>query len=234
MIVDDDPEAIEVLSDYIQKVPILSLQKITTDPIKALAILEEIKPDIIFLDVEMPELSGFDFLESLKANQINNLSKIILTTGHEKYAITGYDHSISGYLLKPISFKRFKVVVDRVVVEIRKNKNSFGKEDFLFLDVGGKKIKVNFREILYIEAAGNYVFIITSKDRLMIHKTMNVIQDLLPEKDFIRVHKSYISSISHIKEIHGNEIFFTSEKPEKKILFSNTYKENLLKKLKIN
>jgi DNA-binding LytR/AlgR family response regulator len=234
MIIDDHEVAIEVLSDYIKKVPFLSLQKVSTDPINALALLEETSVDIIFLDVEMPELSGFDFLDSLKAKMGNDTPKIIITTGYDKYAITGFDHGILDYLLKPISFKRFKLAVDRATIDIKKNKIIPENEDFLFIDSGVKKIKIYFKDIIYIEAAGNYIFIVTINGRIIVHKTMNKIQTLLPDKDFIRVHKSYISSINHIKELQGNEIIFSSNEAVKSIPISNSYKTFFLKRLKIN
>lgn len=194
IVVDDQKEAVELLTDHIKLVPSLSLKLATVDSIAALNFLDKEKVHLIFLDVQMPGLSGLDIMEALKGKHGNDIPKIILTTGYDKYALTGYEFGIFDYLLKPISFKRFKSSVDRVLFDFEKNRSS-DQNDFFFIEKDGVKEKVNFSEIVYIEGARNYIFIVTQSAKTIIYKSLTSILQLLPEKSFVRVHKSYIVGI---------------------------------------
>jgi DNA-binding LytR/AlgR family response regulator len=216
--------------DHIKKIPALELKCATTDPIEALTFLDAETVDCIYLDVEMPQLSGIEFMEALKAKFGHNMPKIILITAYDQYALTGYDYGVFDYILKPISFKRFKISVDRLLATFNHVEEN---RDFLFVDVDGKKLKINFTDIVYVEGAGNYIFIATAEKKIICYKTLTHLLELLPQNNFVRVHKSFIVSLSGIEAMRGNEVFVTLKNASKNIPIGTTYKDNLLRILKI-
>lgn len=166
IIVDDQIESVELLSDHVKNIPALVLKYTSTNPIEALTFLEHEQVDCIFLDIEMPQLTGLEFIETLKYKLGNAIPKIILITGYDQYAVTGYDYGVFDYLLKPISFKRFKIAIDRLTTALQPIAEIQAVREFIFVDVDGKKIKVLFNEVVYIEGAGNYILLVTSDKRL--------------------------------------------------------------------
>jgi DNA-binding LytR/AlgR family response regulator len=234
IIVDDQPEAVDLILDHVQKLPQLSVLFSTTDAIAALSFLNKTKPDIIFLDIEMPDISGLDFMENLKLKWGNNMPKVVFTTGYSEYAISGYEFGVYDYILKPVSFSRFKISVDRIIDELdKRNTQAANKPNFFFVEDEGRKIKVNFDEVIYIEGAGNYIVIIMRDSKKILYKTMNAMQELLPFDKFMRVHKSYIIAISTVQAIRGNEIILKVNNNEKNIPIGITYKESVQKQLGI-
>lgn len=231
MIVDDQSQSTELLVDHLRKVPSLALTFVTVNPVEALAFLDSEAVDCIFLDVEMPELSGLEFIETLKHKSGKDIPRIILITAYDQYALKGYDYGVFDYLLKPISFKRFKISADRLVSSFAQAGKT---RDFLFLDVDGKKVKINFCDIVYIEGAGNYIFIATQEKRTIFYKTMSSILCVLPSDEFVRVHKSFIVSLAYIDALRGNEILIKSGNAPKSIPIGVTYKETLLSVLRIS
>jgi len=234
IIVDDQTEAVDLIKDHVIKIPSLSLLLATTEPVEALAFLDKNKPDIIFLDIEMPDITGIAFVENIKNRCGNNMSKFVFTTGYSNYALNGYEQGVVDYLMKPVSFVRFKKCVDRIIDDLNKQIKPSEKPDFFFVDDDGKKIKINFDNIIYIEGAGNYIIIVTPEAKKIIYKSMNAMQDILPCDKFIRVHKSYIVAASRILAIRGNQITLDIKSPEKTIPIGITYRENFLKQLGIN
>ncbi len=234
IIVDDQTEAVDLIKDHVLKIPTLSLLLSTTDPLEALTFLENNKPDIIFLDIEMPDITGIAFIENVKSRWGNNMPKFVFTTGYSNYALNGYEQGVVDYLLKPVSFIRFKKCVDRIIDDLNKQTKNFEKPDYFFVDDDGKKLKINFDNIIYVEGAGNYIIIVTPESKKIIYKSMNAIQDILPSDRFIRVHKSYIVAANRILAIRGNQITLDIKSPDKVIPIGITYKENVLKKLGIN
>lgn len=230
VVVDDQAESLDLMINHIKNCPLLSVKYSTQDPIQALAFLDQEPVDCIFLDIEMPQMTGLEFIETLKAKLGNDSPKIILITGYGEYALTGYEYGVFDYLLKPISFKRFKIAVDRLWNTVSQK---VAEDDFFFADAEGKKIKIKFSEIIYVEGAGNYVYIITEEKKIVWYKTMNGIQELLPKNKFIRIHKSYIISINNIKSVRGNEVFLMLKGNSKNFPIGITYKEHLLKSLGI-
>jgi DNA-binding LytR/AlgR family response regulator len=233
IIVDDQPEAVNLIRDHVLKTSLLSLELATTDPVEALSFLDKNKPDIIFLDIEMPEITGIDFIENAKVRWGNNIPKIVFTTGSINYALSGYEHGVVDYLLKPITFARFRKCVDRIIDGLEKYKDA-DKQNFFFVEDDGKKIKINFDDILYIEGAGNYIIIATTHANKIIYKSMNAVQVLLPCDKFIRAHKSFIVAINKILAIRGTQIMMDSKNSEKIIPIGITYKDNVLKQLGIS
>ncbi len=231
IIVDDQAEAVDLISDHVSKIPRLTTQLKTTDAIKALSYLDLNKPDIIFLDIEMPEINGIDFTANLKTRWGNNMPKIVFTTGHSNYALSGYEHGVADYLLKPVTFTRFKQCTDRIIDELDKRITHKQRPDFFFVDNNGEKVKVSFESIIYIEAAGNYVTIVTSEYNKTIYKSMNSMQDILPRDRFVRVHKSFIVALSKVQSVRGNEIGIRGRNGEKFIPVGVTFREHVLRQL---
>lgn len=233
IIVDDQIEAVNLIRDHVLKVPRLSIKLLTTDSIAALAYLDSDKPDIIFLDIEMPGMTGIEFTANIKAKWGNNMSKIVFTTGHTDYALSGFEHGVADYLLKPITFSRFKQCTDRIIDELDKRSTLKTKQEFFFADNNGVKVKINFEDIIYIEGAGNYITIATNECNKTIYKSMSTMQELLPGNKFMRVHKSFVVAIDQVQSIKGNELVVRVKNGLKDIPVGVTFKENVLKQLGI-
>jgi DNA-binding LytR/AlgR family response regulator len=231
MIVDDHSQSTELMVDHVKKVPQLDLKLATTNPIEALSYLDSESVDCIFLDIEMPEITGLEFIETVKAKHGARMPRIVLITAYDRYALTGYDYGVFDYLLKPVSFKRFKISIDRLLTE---NASAESERDFLFVDVDGRKLRINFSEIVYVEGAGNYIFIATHEKKVICYKTMTSILESLPLKDFVRVHKSFIVALGKVTAIKGNEVLVSLSNSTKNLPIGTTYKDNLLKLLRIN
>jgi two-component system LytT family response regulator len=233
IVVDDRQGSIDVIVNHIKKKPELQLLETFTDPLEAMQFVEKNRTDLVFIDMQMPHLSGLDFIESLRVKKGNEIPKFIFTTGHTEYAIPCFEQGVRDYLLKPIGFKRFNIAVDRIILDLKGTSSLGNNNQFFFADVEGAKKKINFKDIAYVESSGNYVKVIGNKLKVLIHKSMNSIQEILPIENFIRVHKSYIISIQHIETYKGPELTFNVNEEIKKIPIGATYKEELIKRLKI-
>ncbi len=220
LIVDDEPLAQEVLENYVQRVEELQLVKKCSNAMQAMQVLHKDKVDLIFLDIQMPAMDGLSFLKSLK-----NPPSVILTTAYPKYAVQGYDLDVVDYLLKPISFERFLKAVNKAI-ELRKGvQEEASAQEYLFLKVDNKLVKVNFSDIVYIEGMKDYLKVFVKDKLLVVHKTMKSIEDLLPKNKFIRVHKSYIVSLGVVNSIVGNMVEING----KEIPIGANYKDQLIK-----
>jgi two-component system, LytTR family, response regulator len=231
LIVDDEPLALHILEDYMSKIPFLQLVKATTNPIEALTIVQERGVDLVFLDVQMPELTGIQFLRIA-----NGKAKVILTTAYPQYALEGYELDVIDYLLKPIAFDRFfksvqkaQTVLQPTVQPVQAEQNQQPKQDFLsdfiFVKTEHKIQKVYLNDILFIEGLKDYISIFTPAERIITLQNMKKMEDALPEKHFIRVHKSYIVSINKIDSIERSRIFIR----DKIIPVGDTYREEFFK-----
>jgi DNA-binding LytR/AlgR family response regulator len=209
--VDDEPLALDVIEDYIKKVPFLNLLKVFDNAIDAMEYLRNEKVDLMFLDIQMEELTGIQMLNIIKPKP-----EVIFTTAYDKFALQGYELDVTDYLLKPISFERFVKAVDKVYEKFCKvnavkahpaEVSIFNpKTDYFFVKSGFKLHKVTFDEILYVEGQGDYLKIVTPRARIMTLQTFKGVEDILPQSNFIRVHKSYIVAIDKIDSIEGNMI----------------------------
>lgn len=234
IIIDDQIEAIEIIESHLKNKTELTLIKTFTNPIEALAYVEKNKIDLIFIDVQMPHLNGLDFIESIRLKLGGATPKFILTTGYDQYALEGFEQGVIDYLMKPIGFKRFNIAIDRIINNFPKTeKKDFPKIDFFFAEVNGKKVKICFKDIAYIEAGGNYITIYCNGMKFLLYKSMSGLLEILPSSDFIRVHKSYIVSINHIEAIKGNEVYVKIELGNKTIPIGAGYRESTLSILKI-
>jgi len=232
LIVDDEPLALHILEDYISKIPFLQLVKATTNPIEALTLVQEKLVDLVFLDVQMPELTGIQFLRIA-----NGKAKVILTTAYPQYALEGYELDVIDYLLKPIAFDRFFKSVQKAQAvlqpaatpvqpePIQQQKQQDLLSDFIFVKTEHKIQKVYLNDILFIEGLKDYISIFTPAERIITLQNMKKMEDALPEKHFIRVHKSYIVSINKIDSIERSRIFIG----DKIIPVGDTYREEFFK-----
>ena len=234
IIVDDQTEAVNLIRDHVLKIPQLSIQLMTTDSIAALAFLDKSKPDIIFLDIEMPGITGIEFIRNIKAKWGNDIPKIVLTTGYTDYAVSGYEHGVADYLLKPITFSRFKMCTDRILSDLDMRSANTEKPTFFFAEDEGKKIKINFDDIVLIKGEGNYVDIFYAENKKLVYKSLTAMQELLPCDKFIRIHKSYIVAISKIQSLVSNEIIVKWKDKEFNVPVGSTFKDNVLKQLGIS
>lgn len=195
LIVDDEPLAREVLESYVQEISALKLVGACKSAIEARALLNQQAIDLIFLDINMPEVSGISFYKTLV-----NKPKVIFTTAYPEYAIEGFELSAVDYLLKPFSFERFEKAVRKV------NAGTIQENDFIMLKADKKIHKVDFSQILYFESIGDYVKVILKEGKnLIIADTLKKLEEALPA-DFIRIHKSYIISIPDLQYIEGNQV----------------------------
>jgi len=227
--IDDEPLALDIIDEYVRKIPFLKLESTFDNPLEAMGYLKTHPIDLIFLDIQMEELSGIQFLEILTRKP-----DVILTTAYENYAIKGYELEVTDYLLKPISFERFVQAANKVFEKhLVKNGNhplpagdevsfSSGIDDFFFVKTESRLQKVNFSDILYIEGQGDYLRIICENQKIMTLQNFKRMEELLPPDIFLRVHKSYIISLKKIESIERNRIKIK----DKNIPISDTYKKN--------
>ena len=204
IIIEDEPLAIKVLSDYVSQVPFLELQATFKDAILATDWLRSNSTELIFLDIHLPKLKGMAFLKTL-----THPPAVIITTAYHQYAVEGFDMNVTDYLLKPFEFERFLVAVNKVkTAQGEKPKTDEGSEakDFIFLNVQKKKVKILFSEIVYIESQREYVRIVTTKKEFLTKMSTHEIEALLPAHLFKRIHRSFIVSISKIQSYTAEEV----------------------------
>ena len=196
IIVEDEPLAAKVLSDYVSQVPYLELQATFKDAILASEYLRENSTDLIFLDIHLPKLKGMAFLKTL-----THPPAVIITTAYHQYAVEGFNLNVTDYLLKPFDFERFLLAVTKVRSATEKPKSKEGEEvkDYLFLNVQKRKVKILFSEIVYIESQREYIKIVTTKREYITKMGTREIEDLLPSSLFKRIHRSFIISLSKIE-----------------------------------
>ena len=202
IIVDDEPVARKILEEFVEQVPFLECIGQFGNALKAEDFLKSNKADIIFLDIEMPKMSGLQYLQQATVRPL-----VILTTAFPEYALEGYEWDIIDYLLKPIAFKRFEKAVQKAREYAQlKDTNTLSSPPYLFIRSDKRIEKVELQDILYIESAGNYVFLHTETKKIMAYLTLKSIEAQLPRADFIKVHQSFLVCFSKIDAIEGNTI----------------------------
>lgn len=214
---DDEPLALEVVRSHASKVPFLNLKAEFTDAFKAMEYIQKENIDLIFLDIKMPDISGIDFMNSL-----NKKPMVIFTTAYSEHAVTSFELDAIDYLLKPFSLSRFVKGCNKAY-ELFQLRNKSGSNDFIFLKTGYEQEKVNFDEILYLEAAGNYVNFVLKNKSLLSRMTFAELEVILPKNKFIRVHRSYMAAVSAINRIERHQIHIN----ELQIPVSESYMANL-------
>lgn len=196
IIIEDEPLAVKVLSDYILQVPFLELQNAFKDAILASEYLRTNSIDLIFLDIHLPKLKGMAFLKTL-----THPPAVIITTAYHQYAVEGFELNVTDYLLKPIEFERFLIAVNKVkTTQVEKERPYVSNEskDYLFLNVQKKKVKILFSDIVYIESQREYIKIITPKNEYISKMSTHEMESILPANLFKRIHRSFIVSTKRI------------------------------------
>ena len=223
IIVEDETLAQQVIQSHLQKVDRFELVGVCNNALEAENVLSKQEVDLIFLDIQLPGMSGLNFLRSLQ-----NPPLVVLTTAYAEYALESYEFNVIDYLLKPISFERFsktinKIVDGRLFTQAAKEKDNLFV-DHIFIKSNSKFFKVNFSEIIYIEGMKDYLKVHTAEYKLITHQTMSDMEKILSPKQFIRVHKSYIVAVPYIRSIYGNSI----EMEKVTIPIGNSYKDNVI------
>jgi DNA-binding LytR/AlgR family response regulator len=241
LIVDDEPLAQEVLVAHISKVPSLHLVQQCSNAMEAFEALHKNTIDLLFLDINMPVVSGLNFLRSLK-----DPPAVILTTAYTEYAMEGYELDVVDYLLKPIPFDRFFKAVKKALSQLNSNGRgipalpeesgtpftpaavpvSGNEKNYFFIKADGKLVKVNYADVRYIEGMKDYLKIHTTGQTIVTHHTMKAMEEQLPQGKFMRVHKSYIIALNAIKSIDGNIIHLDMDKAE--IPLGSSFRDALL------
>ncbi len=230
LVIDDEPLALDILTDYIAKVPFLELVRATTSAFEALTIVQDQNIDLIFLDVQMPELTGIQFLRI-----INGKCSVILTTAYPEYALESYELDVSDYLLKPIAFDRFYKAVAKVNNQLNHNASPIAAArpaavpaatpEFIFVKTEHRIQRIYINDILYIEGLKDYISIFTPAERIITLQNMKKMEEALPGGRFARVHKSYIVSIDKIESIERSRIQIL----DKVIPIGDTYRDSFFK-----
>ena len=198
--IDDEPKALEVVQMHAAKVPFLELQASFIDAFEALPFLRQHKVDLIFLDIKMPDISGIEFAQILKNGPL-----VVFTTAYSEYAVQGFDLDAVDYLLKPFSLARFTKACNKAMK--MKNVRTNEVPEFIFLKTGYEEEKVYLKDILYIEAAGNYMTYVLKERKLMCRQNVPEALQTLPEQDFVRVHRSFIVGVQHVGKIARQQVW---------------------------
>lgn len=232
IIIDDEQHAIDVLVHYVKQTPHLNLVQTFTNPIEALQALTTKKIDLVFLDIQMPELSGIDFIKT-----IHGKAKVILTTAYSEFALEGYELYVVDYLIKPIKLARFLAAVQKAVEQTRSvselsPQQESPEDDYIFVktESKGKLLKINLADIDFIESMKNYVVIHRGAQKTFVYTSMKELEDRLPKKQFVRVHKSFIIPVSRITGIEGNMVRLKDTTAG--IMIGESYKADLMEIIK--
>jgi DNA-binding LytR/AlgR family response regulator len=226
--IDDEPLALLKLEGFINKVPGLKLTRTFDNAIEAIGWLKENRADLIFLDIQMEQLTGIQFLEAT-----GTISRIIITSAYDQYAIKGFELNVTDYLLKPFSFQRFIQAVNKVMEYFSQKQNgqqlSNKTDSYIFVKTEYRLERVDIDDILYIEGMKDYLRIICTGKKIMTLQSFAKIEESLPSKKFCRVHKSFIVAIDKIKSVERGVIIIADQR----IPVSNTYKESFFSKIKL-
>ncbi len=224
ILIDDEPSALDVLRIHSEKIPELRILKEFTDPFKARDFLKDNPVDLVFLDINMPGLSGLQLLDQLSVRP-----HVVFATAYSEYAVDSYEYEAADYLLKPIEFDRFAKAVQKVkkLMMANEDEKSGVLSKYLFLKDGYKQVKICIAEIYYIQSDGNYLNVFTTSGRVNTRMTLNQMIDQLPSASFIRVHNSYVVNIEQIERIENNQIIIS----ETVISIGPSYKEALQRRL---
>ena len=220
IVVDDEPLAVSLLGSYVEKIPFFELVFSTENPIEALEYIRKNEADLIFLDIQMSELSGINFMKI-----VGDKLKYILTTAYSEYALEGYEHNVIDYLLKPISFDRFQ---KSALKAQERFPNETSQNSYFFIKSSGQQHKINFDEILYVESIKDYVSIKTENQEYIVLDTLKSLEKQLSDR-FTRIHKSFIVNVDKIIRINPKTISLLLEI---EIPMGETYKSDFFLKLK--
>ena len=222
IITDDEPFARKGLQGYIGQIDFLDLRGVCENAIELNSLLKREPVDLLFLDIEMPYLTGIEFLK-----QLATPPRVIFTTAYEKYALQGFELEVLDYLLKPISFDRFLKAANKAFDYFRQQQAPAATEDYIFVKADSRLEKIAFADILFAEALENYVAIYTREKKIITHLTLKMLQEKLPPAAFVQPHKSYLVSIDKINSIEGNILHIT----QYQVPISKYQKEEIMEKI---
>ena len=223
IIIDDDKLSCKVIEEFIARTETLTLLNTYSNAVSAInALKNEQEIDLIFLDIEMPEMSGLDFLESLTTDP-----QIIIISSKEKYALNAFEYDVTDYLLKPVQYGRFYKAVNKATIRFNKGKLDT-KGDEIFIKHNSSLVRLKYVDILWVEALENYVIVNTYHEKFTIHFTMKSIEQKLPASKFTRVHRSFIVNTSSINVIEDNAILIKTHEGTKSIPIGKSYKDKLM------
>lgn len=214
--IDDEPKGLEIIQSHINKLSSLNLLNVYIDPFQAIDFLNENEIDLIFLDINMPNINGIDLVKSL-----NKKPLVIFTTAHSEYAMDSYEVKAVDYLLKPFDFPRFLMAVNKALELL---KESVTSEDFMFVNTGNLKKRIVFDQVKYIEGEGNYVKYVFSDGNILVRSTIKSTLHVLPKNKFIQIHRSFIVPFSNIEKIEDSHVFIG----DKRIPVSSSFREKFM------
>jgi len=213
--IDDEPKALEIIKNHVSKIDYLQLENVFTDPFKAIQYLNESDIELLFLDINMPDIDGIKFVKHLIRKPL-----IIFTTAHSEYAIESYDVEAIDYLLKPFDFSRFLTATNKAKERF---KNLRGKtSDFFFVSSGNQKVKLMYDDILFIKGDGNYVVYQSKSDKVLVRASITASQSELPTNLFIKIHRSIIVSLKWVDKVEDNHVYVA----DNRFPISATYRES--------
>lgn len=224
LIVDDDDMSRKMLEMLVLQVKSLQLVASCNNPLQAREVLTSQPIDLLFLDMEMPDLSGLDLLKSL-----NSYPEVIIASAKEQYALQAFDFEVTDYLLKPVVLDRFLKAVDRVEKRLAQEKDSYTTPESVFVKANNQIVGIRLSDITWIEAYGDYVNIYTEKDRFIVHSTMKGIENKMPRDQFIRVHRSFIVRFNRIQAIEDTVVIIG----KKLIPIGESYRPELMRRLNL-
>lgn len=227
LIVDDELLARTLIQGFVSKIPSMKVAGLCKNPLEAMEIMRSQPVDILFLDIQMPELTGVDFLKFL-----TNKPAVIFTTAYSEYALEGYQLDVTDYLLKPFSFDRFLKAANKAMEHVLLKRNSTEKApkhqiDYVMLHADHKIYRVALADIKYIEGLKEYVSYYTIEKRIIVLQSLKSIEESLPPEKFIRIHKSYIVPIARIKNLDGNQVLIG----DKLLPVGRSYKDEMLRRV---
>ena len=223
IIIDDDKLSRRIIEEFVGRTENVNLIHSFENAVDAINVFNaETDIDLIFLDIEMPEMSGLDFMETLK-----NPPQIIIISSKDKYALNAFEYDVTDYLLKPISYSRFYKAVDKAQERFDKSKIDT-RGDEIFIKKNSSLVRLNYNDILWVEALENYVIFNSFSDKYTIHFTMKAIEQKLPSNKFTRVHRSYIVNTSSIDIIEDNSVIIKTKEGKKSIPIGKSYKDKLM------
>lgn len=229
IIIDDEQPAINVLKNYISRLPDLKLIATETNPLLGIEIIKTEKPDLVFLDIQMDEMNGIEVMKI-----ISDITKVIFCTAYSEFAVTSYELDAVDYLMKPIDFNRFAKAVQRVTDSIAQQPSVFTEallNDYIFVKAGqrGKMLKIDLDDIDYVEAMNNYIAFHRGSQKTLAYLTMKELEERLPSGSFMRIHKSYIVALKQISSMENNELIL--KKISTRIPIGANYKEIFMKRM---
>jgi two-component system, LytTR family, response regulator len=222
IIIDDEPNALNLIEDYINRTPDLRLMLKTQNAKEGRDAVLKNQPDLVFVDVQMPLMSGLELISKIRHSQ----TKVIITTAYPEYAIEGFEHDVIDYLLKPITFERFTIAVTKYRIKSSNNPHHH-KIDHIFVKVEHRLQRIQLSSVLYIESLRDYVAFHTDKGKILTLDSMKNMESLLPTTQFIRIHKSFMINLEHIDYLERGRIIINRQY----LPIGDTYKEKVMKEL---